>query len=383
MAGAGRVEGHGARITDEGIAKLRARIGQGFAGRRPWRTEATRDAIYHLALAIGDLSPLYLDEEYAKKTRWGTIIAPPIIVQSMDVLRAVGHSGLPEGLPGVHSIWTGSRYVWERPVKLGDRVRHECYLKDVVERESTFGGGRSVFQTYEAKYWNQDDEFIGTRNDTWIRIDREKTAEKKKYGATELAHWKPEDIAGFMEQYAKQPRATERYFDEVKVGDPIGPLMKGPLTPTAEIAFESYFGIYLVGNEVAANLYKKHPALMIPNEQGVPEPPQRVHWDNAFTQRLLGLPAAYDIGPERCSWLIQVVTDWIGDDGFLSLLDVQYRKFNYMGDVTWMRGSVTEKLERDGKCSVRLAIEAVNHRDEVTAKGFAEAELPRTRGARA
>jgi len=58
---------HG-RITDDGVAKLRARIGQGFPGRRPWRTEVTRDAIYHLALAIGDLSPLYLDEEYARKT---------------------------------------------------------------------------------------------------------------------------------------------------------------------------------------------------------------------------------------------------------------------------------------------------------------------------
>ena len=72
---------HG-RITDEGIAKLRARIGQGFPGRRPWRTEVTRDAIYHLALAIGDLSPLYLDEDYARGKRWGTLIAPPIIMRA-------------------------------------------------------------------------------------------------------------------------------------------------------------------------------------------------------------------------------------------------------------------------------------------------------------
>src|SRR5436853_586402 len=45
---------HG-RMTDEGIAKLRARIGQGFPGRRPWRTEVSRDAIYHLARALPDL----------------------------------------------------------------------------------------------------------------------------------------------------------------------------------------------------------------------------------------------------------------------------------------------------------------------------------------
>src|SRR5439155_1305366 len=107
---------HAVRTGGRGPACRRGR-------RRLWRTEATRDAIYHLALAIGDLSPLYLDEDYARRTRWGTLIAPPIIVQSMDTLRAVGSSGLPEGLPGVHSIWTGSRYEWARPVKLGDRIR--------------------------------------------------------------------------------------------------------------------------------------------------------------------------------------------------------------------------------------------------------------------
>src|ERR1051325_2665090 len=108
------------KITDEGLAKIRARIGKGFEGRRPWRTEITRDAIYHLALAIGDLSPLYLDEDYAKGTRWGTLLAPPIIVQTMDTLRAVGHSGLPEGLPGVHSIWPGSLHGRARLAKLGE-----------------------------------------------------------------------------------------------------------------------------------------------------------------------------------------------------------------------------------------------------------------------
>ena len=46
---------------------------------------------------------------YAEKTKWGGLLAPYIMIQTMDTLRSVGHSGLPEGLPGVHSIWTGSR----------------------------------------------------------------------------------------------------------------------------------------------------------------------------------------------------------------------------------------------------------------------------------
>jgi acyl dehydratase len=368
-------EEHG-RITDEGIAKLKTRVGQGFPGRRPWRTEVTRDAIYHLALAIGDLSPLYLDDEYVKKTRWGTLLAPPIIVQTMDTLRAVGHSGLPEGLPGVHSIWTGSLYEWARPVRLGDRLRADCYLKSLTEKDSAFGGGRALYQTYEAVYYDQDGARVGLRNDTWIRIERTKTREKKKYGDIALAQWKPEDIARFQDEYRRYQRTTKRLWDDVNVGDSLGTILKGPLTPTAEIAFESYFGIYLVGNIVAARLYDKHPALMIPNEQGIPEPPQRVHWDNAFTQRLLGLPGAYDLGPERCAWLIQGMTDWIGDDGALTRLEARYHKFNYMGDVTWVKGQVTDKFERDGKAFVRCDLQCVNHRDEVTATATAEAELP-------
>ena len=93
------VAGHGARITDEGIAKLRARIGQGFTGRRPWRTEVTADAAYHMALGIGDLNPLYHDPAYAARTKWGKLLAPYIMIQTFDTLRSVGSSGLPEGLP--------------------------------------------------------------------------------------------------------------------------------------------------------------------------------------------------------------------------------------------------------------------------------------------
>jgi hypothetical protein len=48
-----------------------------------------------------------------------------------------------------------------------------------------------------------------------------------------------------------------------------------------------------------------------------------------------------------------------------------------MGDVTRVRGQVTDTFERDGKAYVASAVECVNHRVEVTATAKAEAELPR------
>ncbi len=372
---------HG-KITDEGIAKLRERIGQGFTGRQPWRTEVTRDTCWHLAHAIGDLSPLYTDADYAAKTRWGRLQCPGVVLRCFDTLSAPGSAGLPEGLPGVHSIWSGSHYEWERPVMAGDRIRAECYLKDVVEKESKFVDGRTIYQTYEAVYYDQDESYLGKRSDTYMRADRNKARETSKYKEQDpLAHWTPEDIERFQQEYRAEQRTVERYWEDVSIGDELDKVIKGPLTGTAEIAFEACFGIYLVGNIVASRLLDKHPMLMVPNEQGVPEPPQRVHWDNRFTQETLGLPGAYDLGLERLSWMCHAVTNWVGDAGFLSFVESRYKRFNYLGDVTWATGKVVEKLERKGKKMVKLDLWTINQRGQITATAVAEAELP-SRGAR-
>jgi len=366
---------HG-RITDEGIAKLRARIGEGFTGRHPWRTEVGRDTIWHLAHAIGDLSPLYVDPDYAAASRWGRPQCPGVVLRCYDTLSAPGSAGLPEGLPGVHAIWSGSRYEWARPVLLGDRITARCHLKDVVERASRFVGGRAVYQTYEAIYHTTDGEYLGKRSDTYMRADRNQARDRSVYKDIDsLASWMAQDIDRFMAEYQAYRRATERFWEDVEVGEELPRVIKGPLTPTAEIAFEAFFGIYLIGNSVAAEVLARHPRLMVPNEQGVPEPPQRVHWDNKFTQDTLGLPGAYDLGLERLSWMCQAVTDWMGDDGHLGAIDSRYRRFNYLGDVTWATGKVAEKFERDGRKMVRLDLWTINHREQITATAEAEATL--------
>src|SRR5207249_3168762 len=83
-------------------------------------------------------------------------------------------------------------------------------------------GGRALYQTYEAVYYDQDGRRVGLRNDTWIRIERSKPREKKKYGEIALAQWTPADIARFQEAYRRQTRATERYWDDVTVRDALG-----------------------------------------------------------------------------------------------------------------------------------------------------------------
>lgn len=371
------------KITDEGIANLKKRIGTGFAGRQPWRSEVTRDTIWQAAHVMSDLNELYLDAEYARQSRWGALVCPPLAISAFDTLRAVGSAGTVSGLPGVHSIWSASRYEWERPLIEGDRIHSQSYLKDVTERQSKMGGGRTVYQAYEAMYYDAANHYVGKKIDTWMRLERKKTAGVKKYGGDErLAKWTPGDIDGFREHYRKYQRTKSRSWDQVEVGEPIAKVLKGPHTGTAEIALEAFYGFYLMGNELAYRAMEKHPHLFIPNEQGVPEPPQRVHWDMSFAQNILGLPGAYDLGLGRLAWMVQSVTDWAGDDSFMRMIDVQYRGFLYLGDVTWCSGAVTKKYEQDGRYLVDVDVWTDNHLGERTTVGTATVEMQRARGNR-
>ena len=130
------------------------------------------------------------------------------------------------------------------------------------------------------------------------------------------------------------------------MGEAMPEVVKGPLTVTSIVAFVQGWGsLYVRAHGLAFDLFERHPALAIPNAWGVPEPPERVHWDDALA-RAVGVPAAYDYGPERVAWLGHLVTNWMGDAGTLARLSVQVRRHNLIGDTTWCRGVVAKHRAR-------------------------------------
>src|SRR3546814_11108557 len=47
-----------------------------------------------------------------------------------------------------------------------------------------------------------------------------------------------------------------------------------------------------------------------------------------------------------------LMTDWMGDDGFLRRLNVRVRDHNLLGDATWCKGTVTAKRVEEGQAIV-------------------------------
>ena len=92
---------------------------------------------------------------------------------------------------------------------------------------------------------------------------------------------------------------------------------------------------------------------MIDSRTGLADVPELVHMEDSRAQTI-GIPGAYDYGCQRISWLDNVVTNWMGDDGFLKNLNGTLKRFNIVGDTHWMKGKVTKKYIVNGEYLVDI-----------------------------
>ena len=367
------------KVTDEALDDLRRRIGAPIKDTlEPWCYEATRDNIRHYAHGIGDDNPLWCDPAYAAKARFGGIIAPPSFLFACD--RII--SGYVGGLPGVHAMWAGADWTWHLPLRRNDEITTEAHLKDLIEHQTRFAG-RAVQQIYHVKFFNQRRELVAEADSWCFRTDRDHAREEgTKY--TELKAKPPRVYTeAELEKLwslcaAEEVRgATPRYFDDVAVGDKLPTMAKGPMTVTGFIAYaQGWGGLYIRANKLAWKMIHRHKGLGIKNRFGIPDCPERVHWEPEFAT-MVGAPGAYDYGPERCSWLTHHLTNWMGDDGFLRRATCKIRRHNPETDLLFIDGTVIAKRIEGDRHLVDIEQEARNQDGELSILGTGTVEPPK------
>jgi acyl dehydratase len=366
------------KITESGLDELRQRIGKKIDNpAEPWCFEATRDNIRHYAHGIGDDNPLWCNPDYAAKTKYGGIIALPSFLFATS--RIV--SGYVGGLPGVHAMWSGADWTWHKPVHRNDEIRTEAYLKDLIEHQTRFAG-RAVQQIYHVDFYNQKGDKVSEADSWCFRTERDHAREEgTKYKAVKALaprRYSPEEIGEAYKLYRDEEvrGATPRYWEDVTEGEALPVMFKGPMTVTGFIAYaQGWGGLYIRANKLAWKMIDAHPGLGITNRFGIPDAPERVHWEEDFALEV-GAPGAYDYGPERTSWLTHHLTNWMGDDGFLRKASCKIRRHNPEGDMLFIKGKVKRKYIEDGKHLVEIEQEARNQDDELSILGSGVVELP-------
>ncbi|MFC1967817.1 MaoC family dehydratase [Chloroflexota bacterium] len=154
----------GTLLTEE----IRKMVGQEFVESTVLQVE--KGAMRRFARAIEDPNPLWQDEEYAKKTRNGGIIAPPLFPVSLQP-DGVKYYAAQEKLleitgSGKTGMVGGTEYEWFQPIRPGDEMTVTSKVLDAREREGKLG--KMLILVYEITFTNQRGEVAAKERTTAI-----------------------------------------------------------------------------------------------------------------------------------------------------------------------------------------------------------------------
>lgn len=155
-------------LTDE----LKAWIGK--VARYPAREEIGRASIRYFALANRDENPLHLDDDYARKAGYPSLIAQPTLIvdtgqhyhKEPDENGYFAHEWrLP--LDNFRVLRAGNEYEFFRPILPEDRISVIWTLEDIVEKTSS-RGGTQLFVTSVAEFFDAQDRLVAINRETQV-----------------------------------------------------------------------------------------------------------------------------------------------------------------------------------------------------------------------
>lgn len=336
-----------------------------------WNTEASPDAVRQFCWGIGDDNPLFCDPAYGRSSHGGSGLAPGCFLYTIDT------TVVAPKLRGIQWLYGGTDWEWYRPIRHRDSFTVQARLLDAVEKRGSKAKA-FIIQTGEVLYTNQQGELVCRALGHTARTPRAKAKDGLKYEARETHRYTQEELEQIAQAIESEELrgATPRYWDDVTVGDWIQPLLKGPLNITDMICWYSGGGHSYQAHRRAHMQRKRHPADSFVNpDTGAQDSAARGHTESKMA-REVGMPGGYDVGPQRISWMGQLMTHWMGDTGFLRKLSATIRRPNIFGDVSWCKAQIVDKRVEEGIHVVDLALQVDNQLGETTAKGTAVVELP-------
>ena len=128
----------------------------------PVTIEVEKGSIIKFAQAIEDDNPVFNDEEAARKSSYGGLIAPPTFLRSVRSARA----DLPFDLPFDARLDGGSEWEYFEPVRPGDRITAVSRFADITERTGRLG--LMIITSVVTTYRNHFDQVVATQTSTSI-----------------------------------------------------------------------------------------------------------------------------------------------------------------------------------------------------------------------
>ena len=369
-------------------------------------------AIQRYTVGMGDDNPLYTDPKYGTHTRYGSQIAPG---PALCWVRypAVRGAQRPKGYP-VANFFSGTAWEFYDVIRVGARFRSTKITKEIVEKQGS--RGRLFFLVAETHYWDYHGDLPGKCYGTLTMVPQEamggtrtmnveRLGEKMLYerGIQEYNQEDIDELVAAIEQAPKRRGAETLYWEDVEVGEKLGSFVlppwshgdhAAPSIVSSAVNGGTDSGGYVPAFEPAyhrnraQNEWRLNPATRWPwNDRGIEH-------DDALLAPYRGLPAPFDSGSQRTQIPQRLLSDWMGDDGFIRRMYTGMRRPVFYADSGRYEGEVVKKFTEvqtgeegqgatPGKAkyyAVGIKIQGINQIGEVHLVGTATVYLPSREG---
>lgn len=141
--------------------------------------------IRHWSYALDDMNPVYLDAEFAAKSRFGAIVSSPVMLQAWTmpppkIAGIADRGGVPieikhnpmkfiEEAGFIGTVATNSEFEIERYPRVGDHITSTTVIEHVsTEKKTAMGNGH--FVTWVTTYLDQNGELLGKQRFRVLRF---------------------------------------------------------------------------------------------------------------------------------------------------------------------------------------------------------------------
>ena len=378
------------------------RVGQLVGGGQLWDPCSASD-IRRWVMAMDNPNPLHWDEEFARNTRFGGLVAPQSIAVGLDF----GHGAQPACvgyIPDSHLIFGGEEWwFYGTPVRPGDKLFQDRRFHGYKVVDTKFAGP-TMFSHGDTIHKNQHGSLVAKERSTAIRY---LSAEATKRGMYDnqigsLKKWTNDELIE-VEKLRHDWLMSNRLgvsprFDEVDVGDTLPRRAIGPHSiasfTTEYRAF--VFNIWGTSEWVAPEGvddpwiyqdpgwtdgfgYDEEGAKIDPRKRdGLYVGPSRGHID-ADKASEVGMARAYGYGATMGAWCTDFLANWAGHEGMVRHSKADFRGPAFEGDVTYFDAEVVDKITESewGVPLVQIKLRLTSQDGTTLVTCTAEVELPR------
>jgi acyl dehydratase len=364
-------------MAEETRKRMSRTVGWG-TGRR-----VTAEDLANSAAASVTYDPFWTNMSYAAGTRWAGLIAYPMYATGGNMI-TTKESETPDCGFDLQ-LWPGQDWEFYQPIRVGDTVRAWNREPRLIEQKVDRGGIRG-FLNIEGDYdmVNQRNEVVTTTKNYTVRIFHPGGGPQAKFILERYGYTEAEIL--FLDRMARRTEvrgAEIRYWEDVKVGDELNPVVIGP-TNFQDIGNMGMGGSAPGGADTGGSVpggmaggrggetpEEKKPVHQLLEKKGVIKREEYIqdargyfyksggdmmrHWDDVYA-RAEGEPGAFLWGLMSIRSMIRCVTNWMGNDGFVRKYNWRHMTRTMVGDAAFSLGKVVDKRHENGEYLVDIFV---------------------------